>query len=286
MKITPDCVVCTAQQAMHAVALSSDEDDWLEYASLALRQLADYLHPDISPAYLGTLMHRYIQQITGVTDPYRELKRRSNIAARSLLRQLPLNGMDIRRAVTLAVVGNAIDFGVSHKLEAMLEGLLEQGLAIDDVAELEAALDETGEVLYLLDNAGEVIFDGLLIKAIKEQGVRVVAVAKSAPVLNDITVDEFAALDLAADEVIGTGSGIMGIVESEVSDDLLARLHAAKLVIAKGMGHYETVPELRLPGAVAYLLKAKCKPVAQDLGVAMGDNVALVMNGLTQRQDH
>lgn len=279
MKIASDCVVCTARQAMRAIALSSDKDEWLKYAPLALRQLADCLRPDISPAYLGALMHRYVQQITGITDPYRELKRRSNIAARRLLRRLPLDEIDLRRAVTLAVVGNAIDFGVSHKLEAMLEGLLEQGLAIDDVAKLEAALDETEEALYLLDNAGEALFDEVLIRAIRERGVRVVVVAKSEPVLNDITVDEFTALGLAADELIGTGSEIMGVVEGEISKDLWARLQAAKLVIAKGMGHYETIPDLRLPGTVAYLLKAKCKPVAQDLGVAVGDNVALVMDG-------
>jgi len=261
---------------MRAIALSSDKDEWLKYAPLALRQLADCLRPDISPAYLGALMHRYVQQITGIIDPYRELKRRSNISARRLLRHLPSNEIDLRRAVTLAVVGNAIDFGVSHKLEVMLEGLLEQGLAIDDVAKLEAALDETEEALYLLDNAGEVLFDEVLIRAIRERGVRVVAVAKSEPVLNDITVDEFTALGLTADEVIGTGSGMMGVVEGEVSKDLWARLQAAKLVIAKGMGHYETIPDLRLPGMVAYLLKAKCRPVAQDLGVAVGDNVALV----------
>jgi len=281
MKIAPDCVVCTARQAMRAIALSSDKDKWLKYAPLALRQLADHLRPDISPAYLGALMHRYVQQITGVTDPYRELKRKSNIAARRLLEQLCLDEINFHQAVTLAVVGNAIDFGVSHKLEAMLEGLLEQGLAIDDVAKLEAALDETEEALYLLDNAGEALFDDVLIKAIRERGVRVIVVAKSEPVLNDITVEEFIALGLTADEVIGTGSGIMGIVEGEISDDLWARLQAAKLVIAKGMGHYETIPDLRLPGIVAYLLKAKCKPVAQDLSVAVGDNVALVTNGLT-----
>jgi len=283
MKISPDCVVCTARQTMRAIALSSRNDEWLRYAPLALRQLADCLRLDISPAYLGALMHRYVQQITGIIDPYRELKRRSNIAARELLEQLCLDEISFYQAVTLAVVGNAIDFGVSHKLEVMLEGLLEQGLAIDDVAKLETALDETEEALYLLDNAGEALFDEVLIKAIRERGVRVVAVAKSEPVLNDITVDEFTALGLTADEVIGTGSGIMGIVEGEVSDELWSQLQSAKLIIAKGMGHYETMPDLRLSGTVAYLLKAKCKPVAQDLGVAVGDNVALVMNRLPRR---
>jgi hypothetical protein len=48
------------------------------------------------------------------------------------------------------------------------------------------------------------------------------------------------------------------------------------LVLAKGMGYWETLSELPAQGKVFYLLKAKCKPVADSLGVALNSYVALL----------
>jgi damage-control phosphatase, subfamily I len=47
-------------------------------------------------------------------------------------------------------------------------------------------------------------------------------------------------------------------------------------VIAKGMGNYETIPEISWAPPTAFLLKAKCGPVADDLGVHLGDNVLVI----------
>jgi len=48
-------------------------------------------------------------------------------------------------------------------------------------------------------------------------------------------------------------------------------------VIAKGMGNYESLTELKNLGVyVLFLLKAKCNPVARSIGVERGSNVALL----------
>ena len=44
--------------------------------------------------------------------------------------------------------------------------------------------------MYECDNAGEVIFDLLVIMRLIASGKRVIIVAKYAPILNDVTVDE------------------------------------------------------------------------------------------------
>jgi hypothetical protein len=51
---------------------------------------------------------------------------------------------------------------------------------------------------------------------------------------------------------------------------------AADLILAKGMGYYESLSELPTEGRVFYCLKAKCQPVADSLGVLLNSYVALL----------
>jgi uncharacterized protein with ATP-grasp and redox domains len=51
-------------------------------------------------------------------------------------------------------------------------------------------------------------------------------------------------------------------------------------VIAKGMGNYETISEfearaeLGLSGRLIYVFRAKCEPIASNIGVKKGELVA------------
>lgn len=60
------------------------------------------------------------------------------------------------------------------------------------------------------------------------------------------------------------------------SDEFEAAFEAADLVIAKGMGYWETLSELPAEGRVFYLLKAKCQTVADSLNVALNSYVAML----------
>jgi damage-control phosphatase, subfamily I len=60
-------------------------------------------------------------------------------------------------------------------------------------------------------------------------------------------------------------------VLAEVSPQFRGMYDAAPLIIAKGMGNYET---LSTEGSrLFFLLQAKCIPVAGDLGVSVGSLV-------------
>jgi hypothetical protein len=50
------------------------------------------------------------------------------------------------------------------------------------------------------------------------------------------------------------------------------RVKNANIIIAKGMANYECLSDSDLP--VAFLLTAKCEPVAESLGISVGDMVA------------
>ena len=60
------------------------------------------------------------------------------------------------------------------------------------------------------------------------------------------------------------------------SPEFKATFESADLVIAKGMGYWETLSELPAEGKVFYLLKAKCQPVTDSLNVALNSYVALL----------
>ncbi|MCL5961872.1 MAG: ARMT1-like domain-containing protein [Chloroflexi bacterium] len=285
MKLTPAiCLPCTMTQATRAIGLSAAQDSHIPYSRIILRQMADYLSEEISSAYFGAVLHRSIQQLTGVADPFVEMKTESNLAAAQLLERLDVSSLTFSEIVTLATAANAIDFGLVKGLEELdIAALAHERLALYDEAELESRLKEVDEVLYLLDNSGEVLFDGLLISALRKRGLRVVVGVKSHPILNDVTREDLASLPVEADEVVETGAGVMGVVEKESSPEFLQRLRSMRLVIAKGMGHYETLPEIDWLPPTAFLLKAKCGPVAEDLGVELGANVLKIhANGQTE----
>ena len=130
-------------------------------------------------------------------------------------------------------------------------------------------------MLYLADNAGEVFFDIPLLKLMRKY-TRVLYVVKEAPVQNDITIEEIkkAGVENEIGEVITTGTATPGIDFDQASDSFKRAFENADFVFAKGMGCYETLDELQPEGRIFFCLKAKCKPVARSLGVALDSYIA------------
>ncbi|HDH07295.1 MAG TPA: DUF89 family protein, partial [Thermoproteales archaeon] len=128
------------------------------------------------------------------------------------------------------------------------------------------------------DNAGEAVFDKLLVKYIVEDlGKKVTVVAKSCPYQNDVTFSE--ALELGFDEVaevLGTGSDYAGLFYGTYTREVKNTIRESYLVISKGMANYEALFYKPLEKTTAFLLKAKCDPVAHTLGTVKGSNIAFL----------
>ncbi|RLI75375.1 hypothetical protein DRP05_14900, partial [Archaeoglobales archaeon] len=86
---------------------------------------------------------------------------------------------------------------------------------------------------------------------------------------------KLAGVDKIADEVLTNGKGAIGVIEEELPQITLERLENADIIIAKGMANYESLSESRFK-PIAFLLTAKCEPVAKDIGVKVGDMVAML----------
>jgi uncharacterized protein with ATP-grasp and redox domains len=142
---------------------------------------------------------------------------------------------------------------------------------------VEKRLKKARRILYLGDNAGEVFFDLPLVKKL-EGYAPVTYVVKESPVQNDITRSDLKKFGLEKElpGVITTGTDTPGVDMAMASDEFKSEFETADLVLAKGMGYWETLSELKPQGKVFYLLKAKCKPVADSLGVKLNSYVALL----------
>lgn len=295
MQIESQCISCLISRAFQEVQLATQD---LQIQLEAMTKVVDILNASLNhggrlekiPAYVGTRRDQVIQRITGCRDPYAQLKQKSNEAALKLVQPLedyvkkPTNSQQrFRRACIAASLGNVIEYGVAgHEIPwenlPLLISQAESELTIDHIPKLFQLAQKAQRTLYLTDNAGEVMFDRLLIDTLSDLGSQVTVAVKGAPVLNDamITDAEVAGLGEHA-EIITTGGGAVGVLPQWCSKAFLDQFTEVDLVIAKGMGHHETLPEFILPTPTAHLLRTKCQPVARSLGVSKDQNVVNVL---------
>jgi uncharacterized protein with ATP-grasp and redox domains len=66
--------------------------------------------------------------------------------------------------------------------------------------------------------------------------------------------------------VVDTGACTVGLDLDEVSSEFQNLYDKAQIILAKGMGHFETMSHLHDP-RIWFLLQAKCAPMARSLGV-------------------
>ena len=145
-----------------------------------------------------------------------------------------------------------------------------------DIGEVKRRLGGFGNIFYLTDNSGEVVFDLYVIAKLVSMGKRVVIGSKSEPVLNDVTVKELSALTDMKVEVIPTGNVVGTALEHLDPRASTLLFDPSWLILSKGMGNFETISEFekRLSGRLVYIMRAKCEPVANVIGVSRGTLVA------------
>lgn len=74
--------------------------------------------------------------------------------------------------------------------------------------------------------------------------------------------------------VISNGSGFLGTILKDCSEEFKQVYQKADLVISKGQANYESLEALgREDRRLYFLLRAKCEIVAKDLGVQLGEMV-------------
>ena len=292
MKVQIRCASCLLHRGYLEIQESTkDRNIQFKALSALLRLLAEEFKPNANPAYLGTKRDKLIREITGNPDPFKQRKQLSNKKALETLplaKSIVLNEaspeLRFRKACLASIVGNIMEFDIPDNpfkfkdLEELIQQA-EKDLAIDEIFQIFNKAKNAKRILFLTDNAGEVAFDTLLVQELKNLGAQVTVAVKSGPILNDATMEDaqIVGMDKVADKLITTGSDSVGLVPEECSREFLDVYNSVDFVVAKGMGHAETLTELQLPVPHALLLRSKCCTVAGHLNVDIGKNVAKIL---------
>jgi uncharacterized protein with ATP-grasp and redox domains len=270
MAIRPECHPCLERLLGTAVELATPDPEVRRLAREAAAHLLDRAFaPDAIPASIANRLLAVIHDFSGNPDPFAARKAAATaLAARMHQRLAPAYGGDLASLLRLAAVGNALDFFRSDAATAreMLAGV---EFGINELPDFRRELaGPPGLILYLADNAGEQFFDRPLVSSLRRRGWRVLYAVKAGPIQNDLTLADLEASGLrgALEPVVDTGARTVGLELHQASPGFQELYAGARLIVAKGMGHFETMSHMADP-RVWFLLQAKCAPVAQALGV-------------------
>lgn len=271
MKIKPNCLPCLKNLAKDVVLLSKSDDGLFEdCCALIERRFTE----NACPPDIANMMLRLVKARTGVDDPFCGKKdmefEQALEAAPRIARSFPPT---LEGALRCSVVGNSVDF------------FTEPDYAIDGIdfsatlEQIESEIDRTGqEVLFFADNIGEFLFDLPLIEHLQGRGKKVFYAVKEAPAQNDVCLADVERLGLRRwfSNFISTGADSVGIRKDEMSPTVRRLWEGDGLVIAKGMGNYETVSEFDHERKLVYIMKLKCRPVAESVGGRVGQYIAIL----------
>lgn len=287
MKIQPECLPCLMKRCLYEIKLSGKDREVSKRAMIrAMETLAKEFDPSKCSASIATKVHRAVYEALGCTDPYKEMKRRSNEVALSLLPKIESiverSHDPLKAAIVCSIIGNILDFGIKggskapENLEEDFERFYGEGLGYSDYDDFKRILLSSRRVTLFTDNCGEIVFDKILCREIKEANpdLKLTLVVKGRPILSDATREDAERLKFTevVDEILDTGTFAVGLDINNMPQDLKENLRKTDLIICKGMANYEVFSETSYR-PIAYLLRTKCEPIARSLDIDVNINV-------------
>lgn len=173
-----DCVPCLIRQAVESSRLISSDEVFQEKILREILEIISRTDFNTTPPLIARDIHRKIREISGIYDPYADVKKGFN----NLILNMKVRFRDIinksdnpfTAALKLAIAGNVIDTGAKPGLtEDEVIDSINNSLALDvegDVEFLLKRISGAKKILYIADNAGEIIFDALFIEKLALKG--------------------------------------------------------------------------------------------------------------------
>ncbi len=277
MKTFLDCFPCFLSQALRAGRIAGADEKKIREIVNETAGLIQSFSEGLTPPEMGEAVYAAVSRVTGVEDPFKEVKARNIKKARELFplfqRDLEDAPNRLEKAVRLAIAGNVIDLGIKGDIDIFSE-VKETAEAVPGIFDYEKFRERSASaetILVLGDNAGEAVFDKFLLSEMGEEKKIYYAVRDKA-VINDVTVKE--AMEAGIDEyaeIISSGTKAPGTLLTHCSDEFLEIFKSADLVVSKGQGNYEALSEADRD--IFFLLKAKCPVIARDLNTAISSPV-------------
>ena len=281
MKTYFDCIPCAIRQVLDSIRMTTDDEAMHEKVLREALGLWHDMDMRESPPAMARRVHRMLREMTGVADPYLDVKQRYNRLAMEMvgdLEETVAGSADrFETAVRLAIAGNVIDFGVNSTVdESVVEGVIARSLTdpldLEALVEFKVAIAEATDILYLGDNAGEIVFDRLLIEQMPRQ--KVTFVVRGGPILNDALMADAEMVGMTdLVEVIDNGADAPGTIIEICSKAFRKRFEKADLIVSKGQGNFETLNDCERD--IFFLLRPKCTVLARHLDCELGRQVLM-----------
>jgi len=275
--MTPECVPCLIRRVLFE-AEEVDDSFSVRAVKNASRMLGELFGEDVCSATVATQVHRETYKLLGTNDPYSVLKKKSNDVALEVYpfaEKFVRSSKDpLRAAFLCSILGNVLDFGIGAgyddpaRLKKEFKNLLKEGLGHDDTRRIKTLLRKSEKVVYLGDNCGEIVLDRLALEELKKFDIDLTLVIKEEPILADATKKDISALGMEriVDRIVEAPGFAVGIDLDSLNGKFGKIMRNADLIIAKGMANFESISETDL-APVAYLLRTKCSPVANAMGL-------------------
>jgi len=263
-----ECMPCFLQQALKCAAL-------LDLSPQQTKRVVDRvaiqipnLSIDKSPPWNSRIIYDEIQAVSGVEDPFLEIKRQSNQQAMQLYEmakeRVLKSSEPLKMAIRIAAAGNVIDYGTQHTITEITTAFnqsLDQPFSVFCYETFLKRLKNANNILFLADNAGEIVFDRLLLETIQKP---VTLAVRGLPIINDALRQD--AIDVGIDhlaKIIDNGAGYPGTVLDKCSESFQQAFTQADLIISKGQGNFETLCDSEAP--ICMIFMVKCQQVVQHV---------------------
>ena len=279
MKIQEHCLTCIYDQTKRVCDLLQVNDSQREAINILAKEHISNFDFTLTPPHNAAPLYEAMASLLEVDDLYAAFKKASSLKAKAFVplceQKIAQSDQKLLTATKTAVAGNVIDLAavMLYDLEEELEKIYLTAFAIDDFKVLEKQLETTQTLVYLADNAGEEIFDKLYIQTLKDvfPHLHIYYFVRGRPIINDLTFND--ALVSGMNEVatiVDSGVPTPGLALELMNENARAIFEKAECIIAKGMGNYECLSELKgLP--IFFLFKVKCNVVAKAVGANLGD---------------
>jgi len=302
LKIKSECLYCLFFRAKKQVErLTTDENLRYEALTGVIQIIAEHVslnrskrihHPlRLCPSYIGTKRDRFLQNILQIEDTYEQEKKNLKAQTRQLWtmiqKKTSMNNIEekLKLALAIATTANIIEYDLLSQnnnfnlenLEKIINNAEWDTLSIELLPSLISEILEAKSILYLTDNVGEVIFDARVIDILLQLDLQITVAGKSKPILNDATLVDLQNLwaELNTEKspnILSIGTNSVGLLLDEISNEFQEIMRRSDLIIAKGMGYFETLPEYDWNQSVWCLFRSKCEPVALEANSLVGKN--------------
>lgn len=270
MNVQDCCLPCLKGLAEKTVTLSGGNGALTSECFHLIEQLWT---PDATPPAISNKILKHIKEKTGVLDPYKSIKTQEFEEAVRAFREVRNRFTDsLEGVIQLSALGNSMDFFINGQYA------LNNFNFVGTVDKIEDTIYIKGkDILMIGDNTGDFIFDMPLIEYLETKGKEVYYAVREKPVQNDLSmedVDRFG-LHRTFGRIISTGTDEVGMKKEDFAGTIKALWESDAVVIAKGMGNFETISGFHNERPVLYIMKVKCPAVAHTIGHDEGTYIAL-----------